>query len=409
VSKKSKGLCALLAAVMLLGGCRAAGETPQEQPAPAPALAQTVPANSFDTDDLHAFSWALLRSLPQSESNVAISPSETATLLAMMQCAAANGIDDQISAVLGAQEISPKRVNEYTLQRRRLVNAWSAGPYAMQLRLVVGENQPVKESYLDTLRDELELDADFEAVPLNTANEVYSAWADEVSMGLVDEVSWELPAAEMPYITSLQYIQNYWQTALDPARTVPVPFTYANGETAAIPMVAVNQSCGIYKGDDGAMGILPLTDDNYRLIVMLPGEEMTLEDLLENIGPSYTLWKKEADWGEQRVAIPKFSARYDGSLKESLNALDITDVFSMDKGTPQMGEGTYLADVLVTSTFIVDESGSAAIKETKPFRPGMDDGVETLIVNRPFVFALEDTKSGTIILCGVVRNPMLPL
>ncbi|MDD3242162.1 MAG: serpin family protein [Eubacteriales bacterium] len=406
--KRAKGaaaLCLVMAALLLMSACKGAAPAKEEES----ALAKTVSQNSFDTDNLDAFSWALLRSLPASEGNVAISPVETATMLAMMQVGAADGIDAQISALLGAQEVSPKRVNEYTLQRRKLITSWSASPAAVKLEMMVGENQPVPEAYLSTLRSDLELEARFQAVSSTQANSTFSAWADDASMGLVTGVSWELPAAAMPYILSLQYIQNYWQTAQDPARTVPVAFTYASGDTSAVPMVAIAQNCGIYHDTDGAMGILPLTDDNYRLVLMMPGEDMTLDQLLENVVECHTRWRKDADWGEQRVALPKFSARYDASLKESLNILGVRDAFRMESGLPQLGSGAYLADALVSSTFVVDESGTAEAKETKPFRPGMDDGVETLILNKPFLFALEDTKTGTIVMCGIVRDPMATL
>ncbi|MDD4796787.1 MAG: serpin family protein [Eubacteriales bacterium] len=392
-------------ALVLLGGCAGQADTAQD----VPPLAQSIPEGSFGSDNLDAFAWALLQAVRPDSGNVAISPVEVATVLAMVQSGAADALDAQIITALGAQEISPKRVNEYTLQRRQVLLEKSDSPAAQALRMMVGENQPVLESYIKTVQDELGLQVAFEEIAASTANAAFAAWADDNTMGLVNRVRWELPAASMPYIISVAYLQNYWQTAQDPARTTPVSFTYEDGSTAAVPMVPVVQSCGIYRGQDGSMGILPLTDDNFRLVLMIPGEEKTLDDLLGNIVQYHAQWRKDADWGEQRIAVPKFAARFDGSLKQPLDALGVRDVFRIEAGLPRLGNGMYLADVLASATFVLDESGTAERKDTKPFRPGMDDGIVTLLINRPFVFAVEDAKTGLIIQAGIVKDPMLPL
>lgn len=405
ISRMARVMGACLALMLSLSGCG----TQQSAAEEVSPLAQSIPQASFDSDNLDAFSWALLQSVKPDTGNVSISPVEVATMLAMMQCGAADALDDQITAMLGSQEVSPKRVNEYTLQRRQVLLEKTDSPIANVLQMTVGENQPVLESYIQTVKDELGLDLTFQSVASNEANEVFSAWADDNTMGLVDHVSWELPAATMPYIISVQYLQNYWQTAQDPARTTPVSFTYEDGSTAAVPTVAVVQNCGIYQDEDGSMGIIPLTDDKFRLVLMIPGEDKTLDDLLENIVKYHAQWRKDADWGEQRIAVPKFAARFDGSLKQNLDAMGIRDVFRIEAGMPQMGTGMYLADALASSTFVLDESGTAEMKDTKPFRPGMDDGVPTLLINRPFVFAVEDTKTGLIVMTGIVKDPMLTL
>lgn len=401
-------LC-LLMAVICLGGCaKPQGEDDFPVATPRPL---DVPAGSYDTDNLTAFAWAALDALQEGGDNTVFSPVELAMLLCALQCGRADGMDEAIVAALGAQEISPRRINEFALQRRQLMLQKNAGIAAFSMRGVAGENQAVYESYIQQLLGELELDMTFAATELSSANETYATWADDMSNGMVQEVTWELPVDEMPYFVAVQYLHNYFQNAQDPARTVMIPFHTQDGNSAAAAFVPVVQHCGIYRGDEGSMGIIPLSEDGCRLVVMMPGEEGTLEDLMSNAAQYHTAWRKEADWGEQRVALPKFTARYDGSLKETLIDMGLGAAFGQGEGMglPRMGQGMFLADAMLSATFVLDESGTGDVLPGKPFRSGMDDGIETLLVDQPFLFAIEDTRTGLVIMAGVVRNPLAAL
>ncbi|MAG56762.1 MAG: hypothetical protein CMJ83_10765 [Planctomycetes bacterium] len=107
--------------------------------------------------------------------------------------------------------------------------------------------------------------------------------------------------------------------------------------------------------------------------------------------------------------IPRFSVSYHGDLGASLVHLGVVDSTvdrAVDYGFFQTAISTPLASFAHLTSLSIDEAGLRPATTNAPAtRPGPWDRVKGLIINRPFLFALRDWKTGGILLLGRVLEP----
>jgi serpin B len=115
------------------------------------------------------------------------------------------------------------------------------------------------------------------------------------------------------------------------------------------------------------------------------------------------------------LMMPKFDVRQKTALNDVLRAMGMTDAFE----PPSNGQGAdftgmtqarelYVSAVQHQATVTLDERGTEAAAATAavigttsaPAAPPV-----TLIVDRPFIFLIRDTKTGAILFMGRVTNP----
>jgi serpin B len=107
-----------------------------------------------------------------------------------------------------------------------------------------------------------------------------------------------------------------------------------------------------------------------------------------------------------RLSLPRFALEYDAFLNEALDAMGMGVAFGPAADFTRLSPiGDRLGiDFVRQKTFIeVDEAGTRAAAVT-----AVGIGLESfigLVVDRPFVFALRERLSGTILFIGLVEDP----
>ena len=117
------------------------------------------------------------------------------------------------------------------------------------------------------------------------------------------------------------------------------------------------------------------------------------------------------------VAVPKFRMEYETTMNEALIALGMQSAFGLTPdtdftGLSPAGRDLYISNVKQKTFIAVDEIGTEAAAVTS-----VDIRVTSLgphiFLDRPFVFAIRERLSGTILFVGVIAyhvlgRPMLP-
>jgi serpin B len=108
--------------------------------------------------------------------------------------------------------------------------------------------------------------------------------------------------------------------------------------------------------------------------------------------------------------MPKFTLNYSRTLKDDLMALGMGIVFDplrADLSKIQQSGGLYVTDVMHKTYVDVNEEGTEAAAVTS-IGIGMTAVVETpqMRINRPFIFAIREHQSGTILFIGKVDTPV---
>jgi serpin B len=121
-----------------------------------------------------------------------------------------------------------------------------------------------------------------------------------------------------------------------------------------------------------------------------------------------------------RLWLPRFTFEYGpASLMQPLRALGMTDAFDRDRADfsgmlegPTSEPPLIIDDVLHKAFIGVDEEGTEAAAATIVLVPaGAAPGMPTppppieVHIDRPFLFAIRDTVTGTILFLGRVLDP----
>lgn len=111
----------------------------------------------------------------------------------------------------------------------------------------------------------------------------------------------------------------------------------------------------------------------------------------------------------EMISIPKFQFEEEKSFKEELMSMGIESAFNGTTAQfPGLSDekGFHVSDVKQTINIEVDEDGTQAASMTNlHFKPVAFRGVKEFIANHPFLFYVEDRRTGTIIVTGRIDEP----
>ena len=150
--------------------------------------------------------------------------------------------------------------------------------------------------------------------------------------------------------------------------------------------------------------------------LFLPDEGVDVQSLLTDENVTRLLFDLDS-WTDSRflivnLAMPKFDVSSDLRLKDSLQAMGITDVFdpSVSDFSPMTrdAEGIYLSQADHAARVAVDEEGVTAAAYTVIATAGAgeppDEEVD-FVLDRPFLFVITGCD-GSPLFAGIVSQPV---
>lgn len=218
-------------------------------------------------------------------------------------------------------------------------------------------------------------------------------------------------------LTNAVYFDADWVNAFDSDKTRNHTFHRADGSTVDVKMM--NQRLKEAQVWDGHafMGIdLPYEGDAFSMSIVLPDAgqfEHVRGMLFADDGYSTVFPGSHGQKTEQvQLGLPKFQFRWSGSLVESLKALGMTDAFSGKANFSSMfaNTKTAISDVVHEVYIDVDEEGTEAAAATGAIMMRTSAAlnppeVRQMMIDRPFLFVIRDTATGTPIFMGQVLDP----
>lgn len=395
---------AIFTVAALLSSCSAAGHLDASA---QPTATATIGVGESSLSEGRMLAWSLtLLHLCDGGVNTAISAAALSSEIAALRQGVQGQVRDDVVTALGAQGMGDKQIADAAYKARQTLEKLKLGRYTALWCMFVGEEQPVRETYLSECMKTLQMSSRFVSFAADKNTTTLNEWADTGTGGMVSDLSLAVPSEDQPFFVDVTLADPDWQTALDPAKTRPLPYTYEDGNKSAVPTLVFSGRCGIYQGPEGSLAALPLAGDEARLVVLFPKEPTKLTDFYNLALQKHDDWLTKATWGTQRVLLPRFAIGYSGSVKGALGSAGMGALFDPDTDYTTMGQGLHPVDVLADCRMIVDESGISTPDPKASYRAGMDDGMPTLAVNRSFLVLLEKTDTGAILMAGAVRDPL---
>ncbi len=213
-------------------------------------------------------------------------------------------------------------------------------------------------------------------------------------------------------LTNAIYFKGKWESQFKKENTFDNDFTLDSEENVTVPMM--HQTDLFRYGESDKLQILemPYEGNNISMIIFLPKNnelgylEATLN--IDNINEARDKMIKE----EVRISIPKFKFETRYLLAETLAKMGMPTAFNPYEANFSGMDGTnnlYIDKVIHQAYVAVDEEGTEAAAATVVTMELTSIGPqETKIFNadHPFMFIIQDVKTGNILFLGKVMNPL---
>src|SRR5437667_172803 len=195
-------------------------------------------------------------------------------------------------------------------------------------------------------------------------------------------------------------------------RFAPTPdFLAANGTAVTVPMMTHGRTVrvGVARADGLIVFDLPYGGGAYSMTIALPQQASGIESLVQGLtGERWSAWIAGLDSGSFEVFLPKFTLTYGLTMNAVLKALGMPSAFceSQRADFTRMNPSGALCitDVMHKAFVDVNEEGTEAAAATA-VGIGVTSVPASIVVDRPFVFAIRERLSGTILFLGRVMNP----
>lgn len=247
-----------------------------------------------------------------------------------------------------------------------------------------------------------------------------NAWAEEMTKGKIQKV---LPKGSITNLTRFVlanaiYFKADWINQFEKKLTRKAPFTTADGKKGDVDMMSLGhrphlQYAEIKEAGGFKMLRMPYKSDAVSMIVLLPNEHDGLPKLEAAFAQGkMNGWMRQMRHVEVDVRFPKFKLETTYGLNKVLEEMGMGSMFSggLDGMSSDPASGSDLSVSLVTQkAFVeVDEKGTEAAAVT-----AVVVGIKSAIIprfftfhaDRPFLFALRDKKTDSLLFVGRYAKP----
>lgn len=409
------------AVAALAGSLRLQAFAGQASPSPEAgdaAIAALVAGNT-------AFAFDLYRVFRKEiDGNVIFSPYSISMALAMIHAGARGETAAQMEQVLAFSPSAAATGAAFASLTSDLLSRGNGDDDRGERELRIANALWGEESFpfSDAFVKELEVDydagvqvADFANDP-EAAREAINAWVAERTNDRIEEIVPEdlIDEATRLVLANAIFFASNWRSAFEEADTGDDPFHLSDGTTVDVPFMTQTSNFPYREAERAQVVELPYVADGLAMTIILP-EEGELDAVETRLDPD-TLGGLVDGLGSERIELhlPKFEFDLGESLGTMLEALGMTDAFDPERAdltgmVEDAADRLVVSEVLHEAFISVDEAGTEAAAATVAgisvtSAPTQEEPI-VVRVDRPFLFVIRDTETGTLLFLGRVMDP----
>jgi serine protease inhibitor len=363
----------------------------------------------------NAFGISLLRELDRTraDSNIFMSPLSASMALGMTMNGAEGETFDEMRRTLAFGSASREEINasyRSLIEMLRLLDP--KVDFRIGNSIWYRATFPFEKAFLDEARqffDARVAGLDFDAP---SAVPTINDWVSSATNGKIKEiVDGPIDADVVMYLINAIYFNGAWTTRFDKTQTRADVFTTIDGTTAPIDMMRKTDTVRVAQTNDVQLIELPYGGGAYTMTIVLPQRGKSIRDLVASLTPE--AWENAVGFAtasEIELYMPKFRLRWEAELNDPLQSLGMQLAFQggladFTRMSPE-GERLYISRVKQKSYVDVHEEGTEAAAVTSvEIKVVCACGPQVIRIDRPFVFAIRERLSGTIIFMGKIVRP----
>ncbi len=343
--------------------------------------------------------------------NTMISPMSVSLALAMLYNGTDGNTKTQIENMLHKENLTPDDINR---SYKDLVEGLTSHDPKVELMIsnaIFYRNTfNVKNDFLTTNQtfynaEVASLDFSKTTETLNTVN----SWVNNKTKGKIDKILDQVNPEDIMYLLNAIYFNGEWQYRFDTKDTKNQPFTKEDNKVIQVPTMSIENKFNFFANQTFQMLEMPYGSGKYSMLVFLPSSGKTTNDVISMLNSeNITDWLSKMTEVDKKVYFPKFEFKFDKSLVEVLKSLGMTDAFTGSANLSGIADGGNLqvSEVMHKTYIKVDERGTEAAAVTEVTIIYTSIGPDNSFrVDHPFVFAIREKDTNSILFIGKVMNP----
>ena len=343
--------------------------------------------------------------------NLIVSPASVASSLSFVDLGASNPMRAAIHQALGFKPAAKRQIEQDLSALRNSVSAIIArsssdGPLALANLLAFDlSTKPRQLALLGLSGAGADVLVDHLGDP-NTVGRI-NAWVRQRTRELIPSIIDEAPEEIGLVAINAVYFKDRWKTPFDLARTQPEPFQTASGKPVDVKMMHSPVARFGFRQDDRFIAAeLAYANDDFKLVVVTT--KSTAARVAEFAAVAGWLGGQEFAMSNGEIGMPKLSLTAAEEMLRPLDALGLRTARQM----PDALSGFSAMSLMITRVvqkldLRLNEEGTEAAAATAVVttRSLGTKGQIRMIIDKPFMFALRDQKTGLILFMGYVNVP----
>ena len=400
---KLNKLSMFLAALALAPSCGFAAAAVTPQPAPA--------------ERANRIAFSFYGKAAKSPGNLFFSPYGLNTAFAMAYEGAKGKTADEMEKVFGFQKDRAAGRAGLEALARDLAAAAEGAEFVQANAFWAQQDYKFLPDYVGILNKSYGAEAnaaDFKN-DAESARKTINSWTGEKTKGKIKDLFAEgaLNALTRLVLVNAVYFKGKWEAAFEKGLTADADFTLNSGAKIKAPLMTFKKNADLEYGEAPGLQLLrlPYKGGTLALLVALPEDKKAFAELERTLNPGkLDSLRKVLARQKVKVFLPRFTFSSAFQLNSSLAGLgmpaaftDAADFSGMD-GTKKL----FIQKAVHKAFVEVNEEGTEAAAATGVAMglKSMDFDFAMFRADRPFLFFIEDTKTGLLLFMGRMEDPL---
>lgn len=377
-----------------------------------PSVRELTPLEKQLIESSNQFGLELFRQVAGEEEakNIFVSPLSVSMALSMAYNGAAGSTEGAMRQTLRFGRMAAEEINE---SARSLIQLLTQLDPAVTMEIANSLwyrlGFAVEPEFIRLNRDYYRAEVQGLDFASPSAPNTINAWVRDKTHGRISPIVDRIDPRTMLYLINAIYFKGTWTRKFDPSRTQDDLFTSVDGTQVPCRMMTQEGEFSYFEDEDTQVVDLPYGNGMFSMLVVLPKLGWSADALAGAVDvEKWNLWTGRLAKRRGSLQLPKFKLEYEKSLKEALSALGMAEAFTDTANFTRINPqgNLFISEVKHKSFVEVDEKGTeaAAVTAVVVGVTSFDPGFFVMRVDRPFLFAIGERHTRSILFIGKVTR-----
>ncbi|HEY9868258.1 MAG TPA: serpin family protein [Candidatus Obscuribacterales bacterium] len=239
-----------------------------------------------------------------------------------------------------------------------------------------------------------------------------NGWCSQNTRGKIEKILEEIGGDAILFLMNAIYFKGAWAVEFNKSLTQERPFTLLSGATKQHPLMHQSGEYSYLRGEGFQAVSLPYGGGRVSAYVFLPDKSVGLRSFLESLdAATWDSWMSRFRTADGDIAVPRFKLEYETDLSRGLTSMGMGIAFDdsrADFGAMCPRSRVRISEVKHKTYVDVNEEGTEAAAVTSVGFECLSVSIKqrfSLVVDRPFLFAIRDNETGAPLFLGSIVDP----